>query len=184
MLGLVPSIFDLLRHRVRDLQETVAEEQRRLIMELAPSAITHELGTGLNLMHQHLLDAAKPLKKLATRLSKDDEDLLEIGDALVTINNLIDMAHRTTEAFTNIQRRMPGTTVNLSALADDLEVVLKRRLQDAHASIIRDIPSDLTIITDARYLTLVMMNVVLNAVEAMEPLIRVEGGASASSVSR
>lgn len=174
VLGLVPSIFDLLQHRVRDLQETVADEQRRLIMELAPSAITHELGTGLHLMYQHLLDAAKPLRRLAGRLSEDDEDLLELGDALVAINNLIDKSHRTTEAFTNIQRRMPGTTVDLAELVDDLELVLMRRLQDAHASVIRDIPAGLTLVTDTRYVIHVLMNVVLNAVEAIEPVVRAE----------
>jgi len=178
VLLLIPEIFNLLQHRVQNMREQVDAEQRRLILELAPSAITHELGTSLGLMEAAVKRTPAELKKLAKSLGAEDTSLTEISNELVSIQRQILISRTTTEAFTNLERRNPRTKVRFSKIVDEIEIVLARRLQVAQTSIVRNFEEELFLETDIRYVTHVLMNVIINAIEAIEPIASISSEAT------
>ena len=169
ILKLVPDIFMLLQYRVRNMKEQVEAEQRRLIADLAPSAITHELGTNLSLMESALTRTTEHFRAIQDEMGGVSGDLLELARELNLVRNRIDHAKKTTDAFTNLERRNAFSTVDLSSLVEEISTILKQRMNRAKSQLVIDIPSDLAIVTDARYVEHVITNVVLNALEAVEP---------------
>lgn len=169
ILQLVQSIYNLLQTQVRSLQDQIASEQRQIIADIAPSAITHELGTRLSLVMLSIGRMPAFIRAIAAKLPAGDADALEVARELVTTRQLVESARRTTEAFTNLQRRNPKSRVTVAALVDEMEIVLSTRLARARVEIVRGEGLDVEIVTDARFVEHVLMNVVMNAIEAMEP---------------
>ncbi|MHB8267314.1 ATP-binding protein [Bradyrhizobium sp.] len=171
ILRLLPDIFSLLQHRTRSFRDQVAEDQRKLISELAPSAIMHELGTSLSLMESALGRTTKHFNGLRNDLGGVNEHLLELARELSLVRNRIEHAKLTTDAFTNLERRNPLSRVDLHTLIGEVGTVLKQRLNRANVTLTIDIPTGLDIVIDARFVEHVVMNVIINAIEAIEPIV-------------
>ncbi|MEM7424464.1 MAG: HAMP domain-containing sensor histidine kinase [Pseudomonadota bacterium] len=172
IIQLVPDIFTLLQHRVRSLHDHVEEDQRKLLSGLAPSAITHELGTSLSLMESSLSRTTEILAELYTALAANDGELFHLAQELNFVRTRIDHAKRTTDAFTNYERRNPATKIDLLSLVREVETVLQHNLDRARSQFLIDIPDDLEVVSDARYIEHVVMNVVINALEAILPTLQ------------
>jgi len=169
ILQLMPEIFDLLQHRVSTMKSKLDQDQELEIVNLAPGAITHELGTSIGIMEATLGRMPNMLMSLAEKVGEDDESLAELSDELVEIQRQLEISKETTEAFTNLERRNPRTKTKLETVIKEISVVLSRRLMLANTSISTDIPEGLEIETDVRYITHILMNVIINALEAIRP---------------
>ncbi len=171
ILRLVPEIFSLLQHRVRNLKERITEDQKRLIADFAPAAITHEMGTSLALIEGSMDSVAPLLDRIIDELpDRALNDFQEIIRALSAIQRQVTHARETAAAFTNLERRAARTAFNLKAMLEDIERVLARRLSLGGVTMKYEVPADLSMETDTRFLGHIVMNVLINAIEAIEPI--------------
>lgn len=183
ILRLVPEIFSLLQHRVRNLRDSIADDQKRLLADLAPSAITHEMGTSLALVDGSM-DSVAPLLTRVFDILPDDalDDFQEIIQALRAIQSQVTHARETAAAFTNLERRAARTSFSLKAMLVDIERVLARRLSLGGITLRYEVPDDLSMETDTRFLGHIIMNILINAIEAIEPIAIAARNNGASSL--
>lgn len=171
ILRLVPEIFSILQHRVRHMREKIAEDQRLLIANLAPAAITHEMGTSLALIEGSMDSVTPLLEKIVRDLpDKSMDPFYDIIQILGAIKRQVTHARETAAAFTNLERRAARTAFGLKTMLEDVERVLARRLSLGGITMRYDVPDDLTMETDTRFLGHIVMNVLINAIEAIEPI--------------
>jgi len=167
-LELLPDIFAVLQNKVRSLQEQVELEQNQLIAELTPSAIAHEMGTNINLILSSIARVSTPLGELMDEVGDDKSELNQVIDELLSIQNRADKALMVASAFTNLQRKAPRMEANISELLSDIEIVLNQRMGRSGISFEYIVDPELTIVSDIRFIEHVLMNVVINAIEAIE----------------
>ena len=110
-----------------------------------------------------------PLRSIAGEIGPKHPELRELVAEMTDVRRLAQTALRTTEAFSNLERRNPRSEVLISTILDEIDIVLRRRLQKARIRLERDIEPDLHVVSDARFIGSVMTNVIMNAVEAIEP---------------
>lgn len=170
-LVLLPDIFTVLQNKVRTLQEQVEREQNQMIAELTPSAIAHEMGTNLNLVLSSITRISEPVRSLMNELGEQRNEVVEIIDELIGIQNRTDKALTVASAFTNLQRKSPRSEAIVQDLVNDIEIVLGQRLGRAGISFAAHVDPDLTITSDIRFIEHILMNVLINAIEAIEPEI-------------
>lgn len=183
-LEIIPDIFMVLQNRVRSLQEQVEEEQRQIISDLAPSAIAHEMGTNLNLILSALARITGPLRGLIEQVGEENDLIQQVIDELLGVRSRALKAQSVASAFTNLQRKVPRSEAVVLELIDEIEIVLAQRLGGVGISLVTQVDPELTIETDVRFLEHVLMNVIMNAIEAIEPEVERLGGGQEVNVSK
>lgn len=168
MLRMVPAIFVLLQESQRDLDAVIAQDTMDLIRDLAPRAINHDLATNLNMMQQSVNETVPALRTLVTQLGDHDPTVVALAREIDAIAQNLRAARRTTEAFNNLERRGMADLVRLSVLIDEVAALLDTRMAAMRITLTRDIGADIEFQSDARFVTNIIMNVVINAVEAIE----------------
>lgn len=171
ILRLLPEIFALLQHRVRKLKDRIADDQKRLIAEFAPAAITHEMGTSLALIDGSMDSIAPLLDRLLEEIPEEAlGDFKEMTLCLKAIQRQVLHARETANAFTNLERRAARTVFSLKSMLLDIERVISRRLTLSGITVKYSVSEELTMETDSRFLGHIVMNVLINAIEAIEPI--------------
>ncbi len=168
ILQALSSIYSLVDHRLNNIAEEVAKERRELIMELAPRAINHEIGTHLSLMKEVIGQLVQPLKNLRVRLGNDDDDLEKIGPLLLRVQNMQMRVSNIAEAFNNIEKRNPRQKTSVKVLINEACGILEPLFSRFRIRVDNSRIEDIVVRTNATLVQHVVLNVLYNAVEAIE----------------
>jgi len=166
LLEALPDVYAMLNKQLSTVAEQVAEERHNLIMELAPTAINHEIGTGLSLILDGIHRGTYSLRELNKKIGKD-KNFDNLVSELVIIKRQALRARKITDAFNNIEKRNPGAVVSVRQLVDETTLILEHLLKKYEIELeISKIP-DIDIRTDAALVEHVILNVLHNAIDAI-----------------
>ncbi len=167
LIQALPIIYAMLDHQLSTVAEQVARQRREIIMELAPRAINHEIGTAIGIMRDTMGRMKTHLLKLRGKLG-DDPDFVKLLEELLFTRQMVDHAGRITGAFTNIEKRNPEDEASLRALIEEAREILSPLLDRNRIDVEIISDRDVIVHTDAALAQHVILNVMSNAIEAIE----------------
>lgn len=165
LMELVPDVYSMLEHQILSVEEQLETERKQLIMELAPTAINHEIGTSIGLIQDSVVRLAPFLTNLSMQenLVKDVDPIL---DEIVEIKRQSDRSRRVTQAFTNIERAAKERA-SVFQILDEVEIIFANHLSRNRIHFIVDGNLDAQIETEVSMFEHVILNVVKNAIDAI-----------------
>lgn len=159
--------YQHLAHQLAGLAEQVAARRGQLLNELAPGILHHEMGACLNLMRANLNDQMKTVVQLletyeAPELEQLREDNLALYDSAAQMYRVVD-------TFNNMEQRRGLEQVELAELITQLRTMCYHRLGAVGVKLdYQETASPLRLKTDAALLLHLMLNIVLNAINAFQ----------------
>ena len=165
LMELVPDVYSMLEHQILSVEEQLETERKQLIMELAPTAINHEIGTSIGLIQDSVVRLAPFLSNLA-ELENLGDNVDPILDEIVEIKRQSDRSRRVTQAFTNIDR---ATTERASVrqILEEVEIIFANHLSRNRINYVIEGNLDTSIETEVSMFEHVILNVVKNAIDAI-----------------
>ena len=167
LLEELPIVYSILEHQLSRVAEMVAEQRDRLIMELAPRFINHEFGTSLGLMADDLVALTPRLRNLAKKLGDDDPDLIALLQDLLQLRDKVVRSRSLVEAFNNIEKRNPGDRARIGDVIEEACNLLHPLFRRNNIEVDRSQVEDFEIQTDSALVQHVLLNVLMNAIEAI-----------------
>ncbi len=159
-----------LEHQLRNAANLVREERSRLLTELAPGILHHEIGHQMN----NIGEIAEQQARLAARLyretgQKDAERLLFLVKILKDASR---RTHDIAEAFNAMERRHADERFELGEVLRQIEYICGNRLgklaiQLRYRGLKRQ---DVSLRSDPALLLHLLLNLVLNAISAFDGL--------------
>ncbi|MCT4553636.1 MAG: ATP-binding protein [Pelagimonas sp.] len=172
----LPSLYSVIDFQLGTLAEQVAAQRRNLIMELAPQAINHEITNQLGIIGDIRVRLGRKLVALGQELDADPADFIDVRDELVRLKAATVKAQRSTEAFSNIERRSKLNRMLLVDLFEEIEVLYDYKLENKSIFFDYEGVGDVFIETDTTMVEHVMLNVVSNAIDAISATAEQEEG--------
>jgi len=147
----------------RLLEERFREMERRAILSETAASLAHELRNPLNLINltvDYLKDKFKPG-------NPDQEN--EYTELMKNVKNEVQRLNRMVGDFLTMGKplKLQKTRFALKELVSDVEVLLKRQLVSLHIKLIDKTSEELLIDGDREQLRLVILNLLLNAIQAV-----------------
>ena len=167
LIQALPIVYAMLDHQLSSVAGQVARQRREIITELAPRAINHEIGTAIKIMQDAMGRMGEPLRALHEKLG-DDEDFRKLLEELHFVREMADHAEHVTEAFTNIEKRNPEDIASLRELIEEAVTILSPLLNRNRIKVVTSSSRDIMVRTDAALVQHVVLNVMSNAIEAIE----------------
>ena len=162
----LPSLYSVIEFQLGTLAEQVAAQRRNLIMELAPQAINHEITNQLGIIGDIRVRLGKKIVNIGKELGADPLEFVEIRDELVRLKAATVKAQRSTEAFSNIERRSKLNRMLLFDLLQEIEVMYDYKLENKSIFFDYEGVDQLYIETDTTMVEHVLINVVAIAIDA------------------
>lgn len=163
----LPSVWSMLNHQLSTVAEKVDQERKNLVMELAPGAINHEVGAGLQMIQDCITRTVEPSKTVSANINKGLAEFKIILQQLVLISRYARRGKRIADAFNNLEKRNASTKLNLVSVIEEVAIVLEHKLEK---NLIKfdweDVP-EIIIESDSALIEHVVINVIINACDAI-----------------
>lgn len=166
LMEALPAVYSMLNHQLSTVAEKVSDERRKLVMELAPGAINHEVGAGLRMMLDGIDRMIDPAKQLATILSGNPH-FEKILEEILQVKHHAKRGKRIADAFNNLEKRNSASKMRISTIIDEIALILEHSFQKKLTEFVISIPIDFEIETDSALIEHVILNVVINALDAI-----------------
>jgi signal transduction histidine kinase len=158
--------YDLLNHQLASVAEQREAQRRDLIADLAPGIVQHEINQQLRILQSgsHVMNWA--IRDLPDTVAGHPATARLI-DALVRQYRVLERLSRVASAFNNLgKRNEPGVTA-VTSLVAEMTSLLDFRLASNGVTMTTEIqPPELTVETDSGLFEHVLLNLLMNALDA------------------
>jgi len=165
LLELVPDVYSMLEHQILSVEEQLNTERKQLIMELAPTAINHEIGTSIGLIQDSVMRLAPFLTEIA-ELNGVKNSIDPVIDEIVEIKRQADRSRKVTQAFTNIDRAVKERA-SVDQILSEVEIIFDNHLSRNRIEFHKSGDVQTTIDVEVSMFEHVILNVVKNAIDAI-----------------
>jgi len=160
--------YEMLNHQLASTGEFVAQQRRAILAELGPGLINHEINQQLKVLGESANLMNWAIRKLEIHVPKDNLAFDAVVSGLVNVLDAIERLRRITDAFNNLERRPSDVPVSVDELVEEIDTLLHYKLARSGAKLTTGGDLDVKIVTDASLLEHVMINILTNALEAID----------------
>ena len=180
VLRFIQLAYGQLEHQLTNITSLIQVRRQKLLNELAPGIIHHELQQRLNIIDGDLNKSIVALQSLAEDFY--EPRLEQAAQEALTLQDSIREAHAISDSFSRFEKRNSVEVFSLEQLFDDLSRLLNHKLGEVGAQLRLPPAQDYsyTLRTDQVMLLHLLFNLIVNACEA---LAEVEELAQADSCS-
>ncbi|MBI3246730.1 MAG: sensor histidine kinase [Deltaproteobacteria bacterium] len=159
--------YQVLEHQLANVAEEVHGQRQRLLSQLAPGILHHEIG----IQTRHISELLAISQKVAERLNDRYklEDTKRLQENLQVLADAAGRLYHIADAFNNLERRRARETVQLDDLLKEITTLTYHRLGKIGA-VLSWSPNPMlqTLETDPALLLHLMLNIIINAINAFE----------------
>jgi signal transduction histidine kinase len=159
--------YQVLEHQLANIAEEVHGQRQQLLSLLAPGILHHEIGIQTQTMRELLSISRTIAERLNDRYKVEDSERLQknlqvLGDAAGRLYHIAD-------AFNNLERRRVRETIHLDDLFKEIETLTYHRLGKVGVALSwSPKPMRQTMETDPALLLHLVLNIIINAINALE----------------
>lgn len=160
--------YDLLNHQLASVAEQREAQRRDLLADLAPGIVNHEINQQVRILltGTHAMNLA--LRELPAEV-KQHGATGRLVDALKRQYGVLDRLERIASAFNNLGKQTERSAVQIAGLVAETESLLGYRIARHGVNFQAAVtPPDLVVETDAALLEHVLLNLMMNALDAFE----------------
>ncbi len=159
--------YRFLDHQLQNISQHIHRNRQALLTELAPGILHHEIGAQTQAIASYINIQAALHERLTQEVTQDD--LQRLGATINLLHGTNERLYAITDAFNNLERRSQGESFQLNAVFTGLEHLLKYRLARSGVKLeITSEPDKLTLNSDSALLTQLLINLALNAINALD----------------
>lgn len=159
--------YSLLNHQLGSIAEQLAAERRKLVSDLAPGIVNHEIGILMGQNQEIVESLYSEIKTLF-----ESTGYYPMYDRIAkSLANIFDTSLRTveiTDAFNNLERRQALTKISASDLIEQIVTITRYRAKKRSIRVESFLPfGDFDLNTDSALLTHALLNIIINAIDAL-----------------
>lgn len=158
--------YQQLDHQLENVQALVHAQRKDLLSSLAPGIMHHELSQQLDMIKLWLGSANEAI--MALDREYEHPLITQLIDSLATLTELALQLYDTTDAFNNLEQLRGSEPFKLTRVLTWLARMTHYRLANAGVKLLwskKD--SDITLVSDSAMLLHVLINLVVNAAQAI-----------------